>query len=132
MKLAYPVILSKGKDHVIVYVPDFNINTQGEDYADALEMARDAIGLMGIDMEDEKEPLPTPSELEAIKTDSENDIVSLVDVDFSEYRRQQDMRTVRRNVTLPSWLNFEAEKSGVNVSAILQRALKQELHITDR
>ena len=68
----------------------------------------------------------------AVKTDSENDIVSLVDVDFSEYRRQQDMRTVRRNVTLPSWLNFEAEKSGVNVSAILQRALKQELHITDR
>lgn len=132
MKLAYPVILSKGTNHVIVYVPDFNINTQGEDYADALEMARDAIGLMGIDMEDEKEPLPTPSELEAVKTDSENDIVSLVDVDFSEYRRQQDMRTVRRNVTLPSWLNFEAEKSGVNVSAILQRALKQELHITDR
>ncbi len=132
MKLAYPVILSKGTNHVIVYVPDFNINTQGEDYADALEMARDAIGLMGIDMEDEKEPLPTPSELEAVKPDSENDIVSLVDVDFSEYRRQQDMRTVRRNVTLPSWLNFEAEKSGVNVSAILQRALKQELHITDR
>lgn len=132
MKLAYPVILSKGTNHVVVYVPDFNINTQGEDYADALEMARDAIGLMGIDMEDEKEPLPTPSELEAVKPDSENDIVSLVDVDFSEYRRQQDMRTVRRNVTLPSWLNFEAEKSGVNVSAILQRALKQELHITDR
>ena len=132
MKLAYPVILSKGKDHVIVYVPDFNINTQGKDYADALEMARDAIGLMGIDMEDEKEPLPTPSEPDAVKPDSENDIVSLVDVDFVEYRRQQDMRTVRRNVTLPSWLNFAAEKSGVNVSAILQRALKQELHITDR
>ena len=132
MKLAYPVILSKGKDHVIVYVPDFNINTQGKDYADALEMARDAISLMGIDMEDEKEPLPTPSEPDAVKPDSENDIVSLVDVDFVEYRRQQDMRTVRRNVTLPSWLNFAAEKSGVNVSAILQRALKQELHITDR
>ena len=132
MKLAYPVILSKGKDHVIVYIPDFNINTQGEDYADALEMARDAIGLMGIDMEDEKEPLPTPSEPETVKTDSKDDIVSLVDVDFAEYRRQQDQRTVRRNVTLPSWLNFEAEKSGVNVSAILQRALKQELHITDR
>ncbi len=64
--------------------------------------------------------------------ESERDIVSLVDVDFAEYRRQHDLRTVRRNVTLPSWLNFEAEKSGVNVSAILQRALKQELHITDR
>lgn len=132
MKLAYPVILSKGKDHIVVYVPDFNINTQGKDYADALEMARDAIGLMGIDMEDEREPLPTPSELETVKKESEADVVSLVDVDFAAYRRQHDMRTVRRNVTLPSWLNFEAEKSGVNVSAILQRALKQELHIKNR
>ena len=132
MKLAYPVILSKEKDHVLVYIPDFHINTQGEDYADAMEMARDAIGLMGIDMEDEKEPLPIPSEPNAVKPDSENGIVSLVDVDFAEYRRKQDLRTVRRNVTLPSWLNFEAERSGVNVSAILQRALKRELHITDR
>lgn len=132
MKLAYPVILSKGESHIVVYVPDFGINTQGTDYADALEMARDAIGLMGIDMEDEKEPLPRPSECAAIKKEAESDIVSLVDVDFSEYRRQHDTRTVRRNVTLPSWLNFEAEKSGVNVSAILQSALKQALNLTDR
>ncbi len=132
MKLAYPVILSKGENHIIVYVPDFNINTQGRDYAEALEMARDAIGIMGIDMEDEKESLPTPSKVRAVKTESKDDIVSLVDVDFTEYRRRQDMRTVRRNVTLPSWLNIAAEKSGVNVSAILQKALKAELHITDR
>lgn len=132
MKLAYPVILSKGKNHVIVYVPDFDINTQGDNYADAIEMARDAIGVIGIDMEDENEVLPTPSDLNIISKKSENDIISLVDVDFSEYRKQHDMRTVRRNVTLPSWLNFAAEKSGVNVSAILQRALKQELNLTDR
>ena len=53
MKAAYPVILSKGVDYIVVYVPDFNINTQGVDYADAIEMARDAIGIMGIDMEDD-------------------------------------------------------------------------------
>ena len=55
MKAAYPIIMSKGTDYIVVFVPDFNINTQGVDYADAMEMARDAIGLMGIDMEDEKE-----------------------------------------------------------------------------
>ena len=37
------------------HVPDFNINTQGKNYADAMEMARDAIGLVGIDMEDDNE-----------------------------------------------------------------------------
>lgn len=132
MKLVYPIIMSKGKDYIVVFVPDYNINTQGKDYAEAIEMARDAIGLVGIDMEDGNETLPQPSEIEKITKENADDIITLVDVDFAEYRRKNDIRTVRRNVTLPSWLNFEAEKSGVNVSAILQRALKQELHITDR
>ena len=131
MKLAYPIVLSQGENHIIVFVPDFNINTQGKDYVTAIEMARDAIGLMGIDLEDEKEELPVPSIVSAIKKESEDDIVTLVDVDFTEYRRKNDMRTVRRNVTLPSWLNFEAEKSGINVSAVLQKALKIELNLSD-
>lgn len=129
MKNAYPVILTKGKTHIIVFVPDFNINTQGKDFFDAIEMARDAIGLMGIDMEDDNEKIPDPSELSEIVKNSD-DVVTLVDVDFDEYRRMNNMRTVRRNVTLPMWLDYEAEKSKINVSAVLQRALKAELKIT--
>jgi hypothetical protein len=34
--------------------------------------------------------------------------------------------------TIPSWLNFEAEKAGVNFSAILMAALKSELKIQSR
>lgn len=132
MKAAYPIILHDEQDDIIVFVPDFNINTQGKDFADAIEMARDAIGVIGIDMEDNNEALPTPSKPFDIEVEDQNDIVTLVDVDFTEYRRKNDMKTVRRNVTLPSWLNSAAEKSGVNVSAILQRALKNELHLTDR
>ena len=132
MKAAYPIVMSQGAEYIIVYVPDFNINTQGTDYADAIEMARDAIGLMGIDMEDEKEQIPCPSDMSAISKENAEYIITLVDVDFADYRRKNDMRTVRRNVSLPSWLNAEAEKAGVNVSAILQAALKQELKITER
>lgn len=132
MKAAYPIVMSEGKDHIIVFVPDFNINTQGADYAEAMEMARDAIGLMGIDMEDEKEAIPSPSALARIVKEHETDVITLVDVDFAEYRRKNDMRTVRRNVSLPSWLNAEAEKAGLNVSAVLQAALKHELHIQEQ
>lgn len=130
MKRAYPIILSQGKDYIVVSIPDFNINTQGKDIPEAIEMARDAIGIMGIDMEDEKEALPTPSDLSAIKSNAK-DIITLVDVDFAEYRRKNDMRTVKKNCTIPSWLNFEAEKAGVNFSALLQSALKKELHIAE-
>lgn len=130
MKKVYPIVMTKGEKYIVVFVPDFNINTQGTDYADAMEMARDAIGLMGIDMEDEKEPIPEPSNLDDIKKEHEDDMITLVDVDFSEYRRKMDMRTVRRNVTLPSWLNYEAEKSGINVSAVLQEGLKRVLNVS--
>ena len=129
MKNAYPIIMSKGATHTVVYVPDFNINTQGIDYADAMEMARDVIGLMGIDLQDCDEAIPLPSALCDVVKENEDDVVTLVDVDFSEYRRKNDMKSVRRNVTLPSWLDYQAEKAGVNVSAILQAALKRELHL---
>ena len=129
MKTAYPVIMTQGKKFIVVYVPDFNINTQGTDYADAIEMARDAIGIVGIDMEDENEALPKPSEISKIKPDNENAVVTLVDVDFSEYRRKNDMRAVKKNCTIPSWLNFAAEKANINFSAVLQEALKERLHI---
>ena len=43
--------------------------------------------------------------------------------DSEEYRRKIDTRTVRRNVALPSWLNYEAEKAHINVSRVLQEAL---------
>jgi hypothetical protein len=59
------------------------------------------------------------------------DVITLVDVDFAEYRRRNDLRTVKKNCTIPSWLNYEAEKAGVNFSTILQAALKQELHIAN-
>ncbi len=98
---------------------------------EAIEMARDAIGLMGIDMEDDGKALPNPRTLKSILT-AEGAIVSLVDVDFAEYRRKNEMRAVKKNCTLPSWLCYEAEKANINFSQALQAELKRELHITDR
>lgn len=133
MKSAYPVIMTQGKEFIIVYVPDFNINTQGKDIPDAIEMARDAIGLMGIDIQDDGEALPKASNLADVQAEAPSSgIVSLVDVDFGEYRRKNDMRTVKKNCTIPSWLNFEAERAGVNFSAVLQAAIKNELNIIGR
>lgn len=129
MKKAYPVILSQRETFILVYVPDFEINTQGETIAEAIEMARDAIGVVGIDMEDDGESLPEPAVISEVKTEVETDIVTLVDVDFSEYRRKNDLRAVKKNCTIPSWLSFEAEKAGINFSAILTAALKKELKI---
>ncbi len=131
MKKAYPIIMTQGKEFIVVFIPDFNINTQGKDIPDAIEMARDAIGLIGIDMQDDGEELPKASELTEVQAPSDG-IVSLVDVDFDEYRRKNDLRVVKKNCTIPSWLNYEAERAGINFSAALQNALKKELHVAGR
>jgi len=128
MKTAYPVVFTKLSDGYAAHVPDFPLDTQGDNLAEAIEMARDAIGLIGIDLEDDNKPLPEPSAPEKVFC-NDNEFISMVDIDFSEYRRANEQRTVRRNVSLPSWLNTEAEKAGINVSAVLQTALKQELQV---
>lgn len=129
MKVIYPVVFTKLDDGYMVYVPDMEINTQGDDLAEAIDMARDAIGIMCIDMQDDKKPLPAASDISSVVFDPATDIVTLVDIDLAEYRRKHDMRTVKKNCTIPSWLNYEAEKAGVNFSAILQAALKRELNL---
>lgn len=142
MKQVYPTFIvntNDGSEHpFLVCVPDMEIVTEGTDFADAIEMARDAIGLTGVSMEDNKEEIPMPSDqtaaLEKVSRDTEDidftkGILTYVDVDFFEYRRKIDTKTVRRNVALPSWLNYEAEHAGINVSRVLQEALVNVLKL---
>ena len=128
MKQAYPVIITKDKDFFVASIPDFETGTQGESLAEAIEMARDAIGMCGCYMQDEKKDIPIPTDIGNVTTEA-SDILTLVDVDFDEYRKKHEMRTVRKNVTIPSWLNEEAESANINFSALLQKAIKAELHL---
>ncbi|HCW79768.1 MAG TPA: HicB family protein [Ruminococcaceae bacterium] len=130
MKKVYLVVLTPAEHGYVVSAPDLQINTEGNDIADAIEMARDAIGLWGIAEQDAGRQIPEPS---TVKVEHKPDeIVTLVDIDFDAYRRANDMRTIRKNVTVPSWLNDLAEKANVNFSQVLQEGLKQRLHVADR
>lgn len=136
MKAVYPVIFTKTEDCILVEVPDLQILTEGKDLVDAIEMARDAIGLKGISLEDAGMEIPEASDLENVDArkgtfaDDGEGIVSVVDIDFMEYRRKVDNKTVRRNVTLPNWLNREAETAHINVSKVLQEALMVKLNVS--
>ena len=122
MRNAYPVVLSEDKDGVLVTIPDFNIDTQGSDVVDAICMARDAIGLMGIDFEDDGKTIPDPGTTNQEK-EFDTDIITLVDVDFIEYRKKADNRSVKKNCTIPYWLSVKADKENINYSRVLQDAL---------
>ncbi|WP_298030296.1 type II toxin-antitoxin system HicB family antitoxin [uncultured Dysosmobacter sp.] len=127
MTVVYPVVFTQiDEGGYLAYVPDLQINTEGKNLADAIAMARDAIGVVGLDIEDDGDAFPVPS---VNIPHQENEIVSLVDVDLAAYRRSVEHKTVRRNVSLPAWLNNAADVANLNVSAVLQAALKQQLGI---
>lgn len=130
MKKVYPIILTPADKGYVVYVPDLKINTEGNDLADAISMARDAIGLWGITEEDDGKEIPNPSK--GYPDHAPNEIATMVDIDFTAYRRANDLRTIRKNVTIPSWLNDMAEKQGVNFSQVLQDGLKERLDVPNR
>jgi predicted RNase H-like HicB family nuclease len=128
-KAAYPVILIPVKEGgSCVEVPDLEVHTQGEDIADALYMAKDAIEMMGVFLQDEGTPIPAPSDIGTIKTKA-GEIKSLVAVDFNEYRRKMGKKLVKKTLSIPSWLNLEADAAGVNFSATLQDALTTKLGV---
>ena len=58
MRAVYPVYLTKADDIILVEVPDLEILTEGKDMNDAIDMARDAIELKCISMEDANEKIP--------------------------------------------------------------------------
>lgn len=135
MKNIYPVFFTKTDTVILVEVPDLEILTEGKDMINAVEMARDAIELKCVSMEDDGIEIPLPSEMSKLDVNSGTfagegtTVVSLVDIDSGEYRRKIDTKAVRKNVTIPSWLNYEAEHAGINVSKVLQEALMNVLNV---
>lgn len=142
MRVTYPVIFTEVETNILIEVPDLGILTETNEegrakgsIADAIAMARDAIGITCIEKEDSREDIANPSMLSDIDItkgafyESGKSFISLVDVDLVTYRRMLDNKTVRRNVTLPNWLNQEADKAKVNVSKVLQEALMTKLGV---
>jgi predicted RNase H-like HicB family nuclease len=108
-----------------VIFPDFGGATYGNDLHDAMDMAEDYLGGTIVDYLDDKEQLPTPSDIATIKADEyPHGFVSLVSVDADAYRSQ---KSVKKTLTIPAWLDKEATARHINFSAVLQQALKEIL-----
>ena len=132
MKVIYPIIIVPTNiNDYFVQIPDMDIATQGDSIENAIDMARDAISLMAVELMEAGKELPNASKLSDFSPKEENAILTLVDADITAYKRMLDKRAVRKNVTIPSWLNEAAEAKHINFSAVLQNALKEELNISE-
>ena len=122
MKRAYKVALIPEDNGYTVYIPAFDGWTEGKDLADALYMAADYIGIMGITLEDMGKPIPEDTPYTA----KDEELESYVAVDFTDYRKKKDNKKVKKTLTIKSWINEAAEKEGINFSATLEEALMEK------
>ena len=104
MKVTYPALFTLENEGYSVEIPDFPLYTQGNSLIEAVDMARSVIGLEVTSRQDDGERIPAPSDQNDVQC-GVNEFVSIVDVDLSEYRKQNDTRTVRRVMPLPNCVN---------------------------
>lgn len=129
MKYVYTAVFTPVDDGMCVSVPDLpGCMTGGSDLADALAMIEDAACMWLWDAENKNEPIPSATPLMQVQVEAPQ-IKSLVLLDTDAFRRANDNRAVKKTLTIPSWLNAEAERAGVNFSQILQDGLKSRLGI---
>lgn len=127
MKLVYPAVFTPciEKEGYTVEVPDLpGCVTEGKDLVDAIEMGVDAASGWVLGELEEGNNIPAPSlRKENIKLEDPESFVSMLVLDMDVYAEKYGDKTVRKNITIPAWLNTYGEKNNINFSRVLQDAL---------
>lgn len=130
MKLIYPAVFypfSDGSGGYVVEFPDLpGCVTEGKTLEEAFEMATDAASGWVLDELEEGNPAPKASGYADVEH-RENGQVNMILLDMDAYAEQYGEKAVRKNVTIPAWLNAFAEKQKINFSQLLQEALMSKV-----
>ena len=120
----YPAVFHPEEVGYSVFIPDIEgCSTQGDTMDEAVEMAKDAIGLM-LDGAGEHPQASSPSALPL----ADGEFVVMIPFNPSEYARKNN-RAVKKTLSLPAWLNEAAEAAHLNFSGVLQEALRAKLNM---
>jgi predicted RNase H-like HicB family nuclease len=127
----FPAIFTVDDDGISIEFPDLpNCLTCGDTEEEAVLMAKDALELHLYGMEEEGQNIPESTKVNRINTD-ENQFVVMIDVYMPPIRDEMALRSIKKTLTIPKWLNDIAEQKAVNFSFVLQKALKQHLGVRD-
>lgn len=129
MEYQFPALLIKEDKGFVVKFIDFDdVFTQGQTITEAVENGEDVLNLMLCDKEENDCIIPKPSSLDTTDTPKDAFVV-LIKADTVRYRMTLDKKTVRKNVSVPSWLNQLALRQNISFSNLLQKALMKELNL---
>lgn len=126
-KLLYPACFypCEEQEGYTVVVPDLpGCVTQSSSLLDAIGMAVDAASGWILDEMEDGNPIPPASKIEDVCADDRpSGFVNLIVLDIDAYAEKYGEKAVRKNLTIPAWLNTYAEANNVNFSRVLQDAL---------
>ncbi len=125
MKLLYPAIFTPFDDRegYTVVVPDLpGCVTEGDSLIEAIEMGVDAASGWILGEVEEGNGFPAASDLEDVKADNDS-FVSLLVLDMAAYAEQYGTKAVRRNITIPAWLDTYVQKNHLSLSKVVQDSL---------
>ena len=127
-KLFYPAIFHVAEEGGFwITFPDLpECMTQGDSMQEAYEMAVDALGLALTSREQEKQEIPTASEVNLIPVGKDEYCV-IIEFDMLAYKKRNNSKAVKKTLTIPEWLNEEAISLNINFSQVLQDALIQKI-----
>ena len=129
----YIALLDYEKDGVHVTFPELpGCVTFGQDEEEAIKEAREVLKLHLWGMEDDGDTPPEPSTIKNLSSSQklkDNETFFLVDAFMPPIRERMAKRFVKKTLSIPAWLNSQAESYGINFSQTLQKALKQELSL---
>lgn len=136
-KYIYPAIFDPNEDDgYTVTFPDLpGCVTEGDNLNEAMEMAAEAMALHLYGMERDGDIIPdasSPADVQLPKDADPSAFVTLISARTEPIRDELANRAVKKTLTVPQWLNDEAEKAGVNFSQLLQYAIKEKLGIFEK
>jgi predicted RNase H-like HicB family nuclease len=123
MQLTYPAIFYEGEGGYAVEVPDLpGCTSGGGSLAEAIIMGTDAASGWVLTELEEGKPVPKASPIDAIRPEA-GGFVSILVLDMDAYAEKYGDKAVRKNLTIPAWLNTFAEAQHINFSQVLQDSL---------
>ena len=124
---AFPAFFYYDEDGISIEFPDLpGCLPCAQTSEEAFHNAKEALGLHLFGMEQDGEAIPAPTAVKDLRPD-DGAIAVMVEVFMPSVRDRINNKVVKKTLTLPSWLNREAEAANVNFSLILQDALKRYL-----
>ena len=119
----YPAILYSDPDGISIEFPDLpGCLPCAQTMEDAFRNAKEALGLHLYGMEQDGDPIRGGQFIHSSSSKS-GGVIIMVDVYMPPVRDRINNRAVKKTLTIPAWLNREAENAHVNFSQVLQDAL---------